>query len=183
MIRILHEAMSGEKHVGYYDILHDCAVAIDAKVVIDLGTFYGGSAEAFAKAMAKTGGVVNTIDIRGEDNPVGKEFYIRSAKQRLADRKHLSFIKGDSVEVAKMWVGDVDIVFCDSDHSYDHVMGELTEWGKHNPKVFFIHDTFLPPPHPGEPYKAMVDYATANEKPYFNIDTGPGLGVIVMRWT
>lgn len=181
---LIDAVLEGKRYKEYYDILHDSVLAIDAKVIIDLGTFMGLSAEAFAKAADKTGGKVYTVDIAAADDPIRKEAYNLS-RERLGMRDNVELIQGDSIAVGEQWdKGDVDLVFCDSDHSYERVAGELMIWGGYNPKVFFIHDTVKSEGSYGYPFCAMRDYAEKMNKPFFNFDLrvfNPGLGVIVME--
>lgn len=183
MINLINEALSGgPEQREYHRILYNSVLATNAQVIIDLGTFYGSSAEALARAADKTGGKVYTIDICGEDDFRGDAFYVRKAKEKLQGRANVEFIKGDSIVVAENWdKGDVDIVFCDTDHCYERVVGELRAWGKHNPKVFLIHDIWDAGPVQGPPYRAMKDYAEEKGKQFFSIGDDQGLGVVIMR--
>lgn len=173
MFERISEVQAEDKE--YRIVLYDSVLAINAKIVVELGTFQGSSTDALSRAVEKTGGKVYTID-----NEIGG-VPIAEAKQRLEGRANIEFIKGDSIAVGESWdKGDVDMVFCDSDHSYEQVMGELTVWEQYNPKIFLIHDTFYPDMTYAPPYYATMDYANKKQKKFFNIDNGQGLGVVIM---
>lgn len=153
------------------------SVFLNAKTVVELGTGQGSSGDMFVKAMKITGGRVYSIDIN--PNSIGRE--------RLKDAERITLIIGDSIEVGKRWdKGDIDVLYCDSDHSYARVIGELETWGRFHPKIIFIHDTNGPPParqyrkdqpH-APPFIAAKEYAEKMGRTFINLLTPEGLGVI-----
>ena len=148
--------------------MYTTCILIKPKVVVELGTGLGLATEMFSNALMLLGsGVVYTID-KYPNNP-----QVIRAKERLKDRKNIIFITGDSVEVGKSWKGTVDILYCDSDHSYNHVLNELRVWGPKS-KIIFVHDIFkFNPSNPEEhgklydPYFAMVDYCKESGRKYY----------------
>jgi len=117
-----------------------------------------------------TDGILYSIDLYPDRDPV------KSTIERLRGERRIVFIKGDSVEVGKGWdKGDIDVLLCDSNHSYRHVLNELITWGK----VIFVHDTLRPEGGTGPPYDASKEYAERNGRKFLNLDFKHGLGLIV----
>jgi len=153
----------------YLNILYITAVALNAKTIVELGTEFGRSAEAFAKAVEITGGRVYSIDIKD----------CLEARNKLKESR-VTFIKGDSIECERSWdKGNIDVLFCDSDHSFERVYGELTAWSKWHPKLIFIHDTLFPDGSLGPPYEAALEFSKKMGKKFLNFTFTHGLGVIL----
>lgn len=156
----------------YVRALYVATVVTKAKIIVELGTSFmeGSSTEAFAKALRITDGELYTIDIH--DYPKIKE---------VLKGYRVTFITGDSIDYGRIWSkGDIDILFCDSDHAYQRVYGELVTWSKWNPKLIFIHDTLIPDGKQGDPYKAGLDFCNKIGKKFINFTYPSGLGIIVM---
>jgi len=153
-------------------ILYAAALALKARTVVELGTGFGVATRVFSDACLLTGGTVYTIDKEDGQVPL--------AKSSLKNRKNVRFIKGDTVEAAGRWdKGGIDILYCDSDHSYQHVLGELRAWERHGPRVVFIHDTLTAGGEINEPYRAGLDYAGSRGKTFVNFRVPLGLGMVV----
>jgi len=116
-------------------ILYTAVLTLKPKVIVELGTGLGLATEVFSDACKVIGGKVYTIDKYPNSSQVIK------AKERLKDRDNIIFVTGDSVEVGKNWNLSTDIVFCDSDHKFDHVLNELEVWSK-KAKILFVHDIY-----------------------------------------
>jgi len=158
----------------YLMVMFAASLAIKARVMVDLGTCTGNSAEVFAEVAELTSGIVYTVDIHNSEEHEN----FRKAREKLAGKKVI-FIKGDSIEVGKAWdKGDIDVLFCDTDHSYERVYGELEVWGRYNPKIIFIHDTLGFEGNTDAPYNASKDYAEKNGKKFLNLIFPHGLGII-----
>jgi len=150
---------------------------MNCKVVVELGTGSGYSTRAFLNALHHTGGVLYSVDLYPEKEP------IKTTLTQFKDEKQAVFITGDSIEVGRQWKnGPVDIVLCDSDHAKERVMGELDVWNQYNPKLFLIHDIIYlsPTPHLAPPYDACLEWATKNKRKfvYIIIPGTPSLGMI-----
>jgi len=161
----------------YKEIFIKVTKALNAKVVVELGTGHGGSCGAFVTALKETGGRLYSVDINWEQEVT-----------KLCIQKHMSrgdpvtFIHGDSVEVGKKWSkGDIDILYCDSDHGYEHVLNELETWGRFNPKIILLHDMFYGKDIIGGPYRAAKEYAEKHGKLFVVLKFEVGLGIIAMR--
>lgn len=142
---------------------------------MELGTGSGISADAFLTGLRITNGVLYSIDLYPEREPV------KSTIQRLKSNTHFIFIHSDSVEVSKAWKNKkIDILYVDSDHSYDHVLEELTQWGKFEPQVTLVHDILGPDDNKGAPYFACEKYAEKSGVTFYPMTGFPcGLGVII----
>jgi|GEM_PF-3294733 len=156
------------------DILITATSALKAKVVVELGTGGGYTANAFLSALNLTDGVLYSVDLNPDHEPV------KSAIERLKNNKRFNLIPGDSVEAGQRWSrGNIDILLCDSDHSEQHVFDELVTWGRFNPKLIFIHDTLGVNDEKNPPYLACEKYANGSTRLFFNLNFRHGLGIIV----
>lgn len=146
-------------------------MALKAKKVVELGTGQGYSGGCFAIALRLTGGKLYSVDINAKND----------VYEILKDYKDIiEYIVDDSIKAGEKWdKGDIDILFCDSDHSYGRVIGELETWGRFNPKIIFIHDTLNVAKEIVDPYRAGTDYAEKHGKTFFNFPVPYGLGVII----
>ena len=94
--------------------LYDCAARLpkDA-VVVEIGTFQGGSAAIMAAAIE---GTVYTIDINPKTEP------------SIPELENIQFITGTSKEVAETWDKPIDMLFIDGDHFYVGVHEDIKNW-------------------------------------------------------
>lgn len=150
------------------------ALALKAKVVVELGTGIGHSTESFLPALRLTDGRLYSVDVypHGPGGPL----MVKQTIQRLRGESRVTFISGDSVEVGKGWdKGDIDVLLCDT-----HNTGpELEVWGRFNPKVIFVHDTLTANKEIGDTYHVAKAYAQRHGRVFFNLCIPFGLGVIV----
>lgn len=165
-------------------IYRDFVKLLDAKVVVELGTGWGHSTAAFTSALKNTGGMLYSVDLDFEElsykNIMYASFQSRTEITRIAHKNnpYVEFIKGDSVEVGKKWdKGDIDILLCDTDHTYKTVSAELETWDVYNPMIIFVHDTY----HNGgrtAPCKAAEDFAKRHKRLFVNHRFRNGLAII-----
>ena len=76
----------------YPYILYSSALAIKAKIMVELGTGTGMSTEALTEVAKITDGLLYSIDIAK----------CEETRNRLQN-KHLVFLMGDSIEIGKQW--------------------------------------------------------------------------------
>lgn len=140
--------------------------------VIELGVRSGNSTSAFLAAGAE----LWSVDI---DRP------------RVPDEWHTTgwtFIQGDdcSPEVLAQLPAEVDVVFIDTSHSYEHTLRELNTYAprvKHR-GLIVLHDTELEAPDglPGEPpypvKRAVTEWCAQHGLSWENRPACNGLGVI-----
>ena len=111
-------------------------LAKDCRVVIDVGTFLGGSAEAMLEAMPADG-ILLTLDIfEGASgtqtefaykNPAAIYAYATARLSRFGGRCCIG--KGRSVELAKTVLpGIADLVFIDAAHDYANCLADIHAW-------------------------------------------------------
>ena len=107
------------------------------KVLVELGR--GQSTFVFATLM-KDLGQFYSIDFNRKSVcrlfPEGGKLMLG-----LNRMKHVHFIDGDDMDIVKTWDKDIDILFIDTSHTYEHTKGELNTWCKHVSGVVILHDT------------------------------------------
>jgi predicted O-methyltransferase YrrM len=117
---------------------------VDGPVIVEIGSWLGKSAVVFGSALKKKGGgTLHCVDLFNCDGDQrSKERYLKDAekiKNSLLKEFELntricgvnSNIKvhvGDSVEVARGWNINIDIIFIDGDHSYAGVAADFDSW-------------------------------------------------------
>jgi len=144
--------------------------------VVELGTFHGDTAAILAGIFDR----VYTVTKNDVDTPVwGVETVI--AREKLKDKKNVEIVIADSIELGSSWHGHVNVVFCDSNHGYEHVLGELETWNKVGVDVFVVDDMIDISGWHGDPWRAVIDYCAANDKKYVMSVCGPGIGIIDNR--
>lgn len=112
-------------------------------VCINIGAGVGTSGLIFmeGKNVAK----LYTIDIFGGGRPIGGLGNERNAMKDAGfeNDKRLHQIQGDSTVVGESWNGgEVDMVFIDGDHSYEHCKSDALAWLPHikSDGVISFHD-------------------------------------------
>lgn len=102
-------------------------------VYLEIGVDRGRSL-SIANLFAKEG-----VKLYGVDINETKEL-----KRYLKKNKHITFIHGDSVEVAKEWkkANKIKVLFIDGDHSYEGCKRDIQAWFPHLTKdaVILFHD-------------------------------------------
>jgi len=123
---------------GYYPLLAGIACKLGAKSALDIGTHYGGSAQALLAGMP-SGGRVVTVDIRQRNAEV------------LNKIRGLVLVTGDSLDprtvrrVTTFLAPSVDIIYIDSFHNYDHTMQNIKLYSSLSPKVIVMDDISINP--------------------------------------
>ena len=92
------------------ELLHHIALAMNAKLIVEIGTSYGFSGLFWGAALKQTGGRLHTIDIAQKKFDASRQTF---AQAGLADViiNHL----GDAHDVLKSIAGPIDLAFIDAD--------------------------------------------------------------------
>ena len=165
----------------YMPFLYETARSYPNVRVLELGTRTGNSTSAFLAAAVAVNGSVISVDIdRVTDNPQMKPFIGNTAWR---------FVHGSDTEEAVQAVLplEVDVLFIDSSHEYDHTLAELRAY---MPRVVpggvaLFHDTNLQgwggnPPREDYPEvrQALDTYCVETGLTWENLPGRYGLGMI-----
>lgn len=107
--------------------------ASTARLVIEVGVGHGNSSSAFLMGVRESGGRLWSVDI--EPTSITEEL------QQICPE--WEYHVGDSLALEPEAPFDVDVLFIDSDHSYESTKAELIAYRKHvRPGgVILLHDT------------------------------------------
>lgn len=155
-------------------VLHDMTVAAEARVVVELGVRSGNSTAALLAAVEKTGGHLWSVDVA-----------IPSWPQAFYKSLHSTLIIGDDLKVAgQIPTEEIDVLFIDTSHHYEHTMAELNLYGP-RAELILLHDTELEEPYmapahdPKFPVRtAIKDWVAKTGRPWENLTNCYGLGII-----
>lgn len=157
--------------------LYGQAVRYPEAVVLELGVRSGNSTAAFLAAAEKVDGTVWSVDIQEP-----------RSRSNWHDTGFWNLIIGDdlSAEVQAATPAEVDVLFIDTSHAYDHTLSELRTYVPRvrSGGVVLCHDTELESPEgvgnrpPFPVAKALTAYCTESGLTWVNISGCHGLGVI-----
>lgn len=109
---------------------------LHAQQIIELGTRSGVSTIAWLYALEQSGGHLWTVDLEPAPN--------------IGQYDHWTHLQGDdcSEQVFERLPSQVDVVFIDTSHEYDHTLTELSlyHWLVRPGGRILLHDTELPHP-------------------------------------
>jgi len=156
-------------------VLVEMVLKADAKKVIELGTRTGVSTIAWLYALEQTGGHLWSVDM--------------DAKPPIGEFPHWTFIQGDdeSDQVLSQLPPQVDILFLDTSHHYEHTKRELELYlSQVKPGGLIVcHDTELPIPEGAPPQdapypvkRAIQEFTAKHGLRWFNLPNCWGLGII-----
>lgn len=109
-------------------------LAKDKKLIIEVGSFIGGSAEVMLEAMPPDGKIICVDTFQGTKTDVTNAVprsamisYILGRLERFENRR--TIIATDSITAASfIQDGIADMIFLDANHSYDHVKADIEAW-------------------------------------------------------
>ena len=108
-------------------------IAMDAKQIIEIGVGNGNSSSAWLMGLAQTGGHLWSVDICPTDLAIQLNEFVPD----------WTYWYGDSLTEHFQAPYDADILFIDSEHSYDQTIAELDLYTPHvrSGGVIWLHDT------------------------------------------
>ena len=117
--------------------LYNIPVQIGAKTIVEIGA--GESTLALTAAANKTEGQFYSIDLKAAS--VNRSTPGASESLKSEHRYHL--IEGDDMEIVKTWDKEIDFLFIDSSHTYQHTKAEIKAWFPFvkRDSVIMMHDT------------------------------------------
>ena len=136
--------------------------------VLDLGSREGTATGAFLAGVEAAGGTVWSVDIDAQ--------YANA----WADHPQWHFINADSLDKQKAFSAgmpqEIDVLFIDTDHTYDRTLNELKTWAPHVKPggIIILHDTESFP----DVKRALMDFVNTNKYPYSLCHNCNGLGTI-----
>lgn len=154
-------------------VLFCTVIEQNAQAVVELGVRSGNSTAALLAAVERTGGHLWSVDIGLPQWPT--EFY---------QSEHSTLIVGDDMAVAGELPDQIDVLFIDTSHHYEHTLAELRLYGPRATTIL-LHDTELEHPYrapatdPAFPVKCAVEVWCAEAgRPWRNLTNCYGLGII-----
>lgn len=133
-------------------------------IVLELGVRYGNSTAALLAGVERRGKHLYSVDIN-------------DCSGVIETSNHWTFIQADSLDYEKIYPhvqGAIDILFIDTDHTYERTKAELELWGNITKRRIFLHDTDS---HHGV-RKAMIEYCLERNLMFWLIQGSNGLGII-----
>jgi predicted O-methyltransferase YrrM len=143
--------------------------------VLEIGTYCGRSAILLADAARRTGTMALTVDHhRGsEEQQPGWEYHdptlvdpevglmdtlpsFRRTLHQAGLEDHVIALVGRSPQIARLWAGQLALVFIDGGHTDEHATGDYEGWAPHLAPdgLLVIHDVFPDPADGGQaPYR------------------------------
>ena len=136
------EASFKRQGTGYVLVLHEKAVEVKAKTILELGVMTGESTRALLKAATENGGHLYSVEL-GDSNLSQVNEALKNGG--FEDTSLWTFTCGDDLDVAKHWTKPVDFLFIDTSHTYEHTMSELEAYSKFvvQQGVIVMHDTYM----------------------------------------
>jgi len=104
--------------VDHLPTLYFLIIEFNLKHTMELGTYVGNSTLVLLDAASKINGHVWSIDV--DDCLI--------AHKKIFDHElgnYWSFIKGNDIEIGKNWKQQLDHIFIDTSHAYQHTLNEL----------------------------------------------------------
>jgi len=111
------------------DILYNMVRDYEVKTILELGVEYGVTTRAFLLACRDFDATLTSIDVE----------LPKFSLDVLGDlKKYWRFIRGNDLEVE--WNTEVDLIFIDTIHTYDHLKAELEKYHRYA-RLIVLHDT------------------------------------------
>jgi len=169
-------------------LLYEIVVGANAQRIVELGTRGGNSTCALVIGASETGGHVVSVDHGKGTDRSGKigegpvwEFLAQTAdfiRLELELEDFWTLVIKDDVKYAREYEGEIDLLFIDTNHSYDLTKKELATWGKKVVSGGFIllHDTVS---FPGQ-NRAILEFIDEHpHSEYVEHKNCNGLGIII----
>lgn len=144
---------------------------LDAKRVVEIGTFRGYSALWIASGLRRTGGTLITYDIDPRTAEVARGNFVRAGVDDL-----ITQVVGDAHEEIKTLKGPIDLAFIDADKAgyLDYLQKLIPRMRKGG--VIAAHNVVYPPPDPR--FMAAIRTDPRLETTFANMD---GAGISISR--
>lgn len=99
-------------------------------VIVEIRSYVGGSSTFLASAATEKNGMLYCVDTwKNEAMPEGlRDTYNEFTKNTKPYKKWIVPLRGKSVEVAKDFDKEIDLLFIDGDHSYEAVKSDVEAW-------------------------------------------------------
>lgn len=151
---------------GHLPVLHDLVLELNAQQVIELGVRWGDSTSAFLAALEQTSGKLWSCDIVEPLAPIAP-FWGKCP--------HWTFVLGNDQNLVNEAPDEVDILFIDTSHEYEHTLWELEHYSA---KVrsggrIVLHDTTM-----NGVARSIETFLRDRQWEYTNTEACNGLGII-----
>lgn len=117
----------------------------DDSIILEIGTWKGGSAQIIGMARRRKKGKIFTVDnFRTDIFPGGRESVGDVIERlRISKIKNLTLVVGESDIFAQNWKeGMIDLLFIDGDHRYEGIKADISNWVPHVKRdgIVLFHD-------------------------------------------
>ena len=167
----------------YNELLYSLPFLVDAKVIVETGFGQGGSTQLFLKALSEL------------DNPEERHLYtiekfmdypslplgrreVKSNIEAMNFKAKWDLIEGDSFDIGRNFRQDFDLLFLDSDHSYETVRDELNTFGMKTKSLIITDDANYPDGRIAPPTPAMIDFSIRNKWRVLHLEENRGLCIL-----
>ena len=122
----------------YFDYIYQKGINLAPQLIVELGTGKGGSYSVLSEIALSTCAIYIGVDKKIQDFEKCGGLFIEEDDIKFSERFE-SWCKGKEIE------SEIDLLFIDTSHLYDHTKREIEGWFPHlsNDCVVFFHDTNL----------------------------------------
>ncbi|MDI3545103.1 MAG: 1-O-methyltransferase [Rikenellaceae bacterium] len=112
-------------------LLYKLALSLkENSVIVEIGSYLGASASFLASAAKEKNHIVFCVDTWKNDamSEGERDTFDEFCKNTQHLQKYIRTLRGKSVEIAKTFNNEIDLLFIDGDHSYEGVRADVEAW-------------------------------------------------------
>lgn len=175
------EEIEAQDYANYRHMMFTLPIALDAHRIVETGLGNGHSTRIFGESLSQlpvsSDRYLYTLELNPDQKVVdniNELFY-----KKYSYNVNWELIVGKSTDNAKIFQeeGNIDLLYLDSDHSYENVLAELNAFKPYlSPKAWImLDDSFMNGAHT-EVYVAAKSWAVENNWKYMDFTETRGFG-------